>query len=31
MKQRQIFAIGSRFYVDAWEPPLLHRHLLRVT
>jgi peptidase E len=28
MKQRQIFAIGGRFYVDTWEPPLLQRHLL---
>jgi peptidase E len=28
MKQRQILAIGGRFYVDTWEPPLLQRHLL---
>jgi dipeptidase E len=31
MKQRQIFAIGGRFYVDAWEPPLLQRHLLSLS
>jgi peptidase E len=31
MKQRQIFAIGGRFYVDTWEPPLLQRHLLSLS
>ncbi len=31
MKQRQIFAIGGRFYVDTWQPPLLQRHLLSLT
>jgi peptidase E len=28
MKQRQIFAIGGRFYVDTWQPLLLQRQLL---
>lgn len=28
MKQRQIFAIGGRFNVDTWQPPLLQLHLL---
>ena len=31
MKQRQIFAIGGRFNVDTWEPPLLQRHLLSLS
>ena len=31
MKQHQIFAIGGRFCVDAWEPPLLQRHLLSLS
>jgi peptidase E len=31
MQQRQIFAIGGRFYVDTWQPPLLQRHLLSLT
>jgi hypothetical protein len=31
MKQRQIFAIGGRFYVDTCEPPLLQRHLLSLS
>jgi peptidase E len=31
MKQRQILAIGGRFYVDSWEPPILQRHLLSLS
>ncbi len=27
-KQRQIFAVGGNFFVQAWQQPLLQRHLL---
>jgi peptidase E len=31
MKPRQILAIGGRFYVDTWQPPLLQRHLFALS
>lgn len=30
-KQRQIFGVGGNFFVNAWQEPLLQRHLLTLT
>lgn len=31
MKQRQIFAIGGKFFVEPWETPALQQHLLSLS